>query len=875
MRWFGRPDRDYREELEAHIAMEERENLDRGMSPDDARQAASRSFGSALAVREKLADDRPLHFWHDLYRDLRYAMRMLKRNPGLTATVVLTLALGIGANTAIFSLVDAVLLRMMPVRDPQSLVLVRALMKTGRPDWFSHTDYEWLRDHNQMFSSLAASIPWRQTLDAGDRKERIKFYLVSGNYFSTLGVTPAAGRLLTPEDDTQKRPVAVLSYPYWQSAFGGRPDALGSKLRLEHTTLEIVGVAAREFHGEFEDGAEYYPQFWTPLAQQPDVTTPQKSFLKRRNISWLGVVGRLRPGIRLAQAQAGARPLLEALRADLHVDGQNDYLGGIGIEPGGGGLSGPRQQYGQALRLLMGLVALVLLIACANVANLLLARSAARRREFAVRLAIGAGRLRLVRQLLTESLLLAAMACIAGLANGQAIVRAFLAMSDVKDLDVHMNLVILSFAVAISCGAALAFGLAPALQSNRVDPWTTLKETRLAGGRAGWFTPTRLLVVTQTTLSMVLLVASGLLLRTFLNLKAVNPGFDEQVLQANLDTALVPENGVALGERLRERLSQIPGVQSVSFSRFGPIWGSGRNCCIAPEGYTPAPNEDKNVRSQVVSPAYFRTLGIALLSGRDFADTDRKDAPDVAIVNETMARHYFGSANPIGRRFGWSAKGPKDVEIVGVVRDAKYDNLRQETPRLVYMPIAQAEQGPNFLEIRTLPNGSRSPAAIMADCRAAIRDVDSLIRITSFDPLAVAVSRTLTPERLVSWLAAGFGLLAMLLTSVGLYGILAYTVARRTSEFGIRMALGAGRVSILKIVIREGLLLVGIGLILGLAAAVSLSHLVGSLLFGVEPHDSVTFALAALTLIVVAACASYGPARRATAIDPMSALRCE
>jgi predicted permease len=374
---------------------------------------------------------------------------------------------------------------------------------------------------------------------------------------------------------------------------------------------------------------------------------------------------------------------------------------------------------------------------------------------------------------------------------------------------------------------------------------------------------------------MVLLVASGLLLRTFLNLKAVNPGFDEQVLQANLDTALVPENGVVLGERLRERLAQIPGVQSVSFSRFGPIWGSGRDCCIAPEGYTPAPNEDKNVRSQVVSPAYFRTLGIALLSGRDFAGTDRKDAPDVAIVNETMARHYFGAANPVGKRFGWSAKGPKDVEIVGVVRDAKYDNLRQETPRLVYMAAAQAEQGPNFLEVRALPNGARSPAAIMADCRAAIRDVDARIRITSFDPLADAVSRILTPERLVSWLAAGFGVLAMLLTSVGLYGILAYTVARRTSEFGIRMALGAGRVSILKIVIREGLVLVGIGLILGLAAAVSLSHLVGSLLFGVEPHDTVTFALAALTLIVVAACASYGPARRATAIDPMSALRCE
>jgi predicted permease len=872
MRRFGRPDRDYREEMEAHIDMETRANLERGMRPDEARQAALRKFGNALAVREKLAGERPLHWWHDLYRDLCYGMRMLKRNPGVSAAVVVTLALGIGANTAIFSLVDAVLLRMLPVRDPQSLVVVRALTRAGKPDWFSHTDYEWLRDHNQMFSSLAASAPWSSVIDAGDRKERISFLLVSGNYFSTLGVEPAAGRLLTPEDASQKRAVAVISYAYWQSAFGGRADAVGSKLRLDRKSFEIVGVAARGFRGEYENRAEYYPRFWTPLSEQPDLNI--NSYLKTRNISWLGVVGRLRPGVNRKQALAGARPLLAALHADLHVDGQNDYLGGIGMEPGSGGLSGTRDQYGQALRLLMALVALVLLIACANVANLLLARSAARRREFAVRLAIGAGRWRLVRQLLTESLLMAGIACVAGLGIGQAMVRGVVAMSGVKDLDVHVNLAILVFAVAISCGAALAFGLAPALPSNRVDPWTTLKEARLAGGRAGWFTPTRFLVVAQTALSVVLLVASGLLLRTFLNLKAVNPGFDEQVLGASLDTGLLPENGVELGNRLAARIGQIPGVQSVSFSRFGPIGsGTGRTCCFAPEGYTPAPNEDKNIRTQTVSPGYFRTLGIALLRGRDFSDTDRK-GPSVAIVNETLARHYFGAANPVGRRFGWSPDGPKVWEIVGVVRDAKYDNLRQETPRLLYK-AAQGNQGLDNVEIRAVADGGRSAAAIMGDCRAAIREVDSRIRITSFEPLADAVGRSLTPERMVSWLAAGFGILALLLTSVGLYGILAYTVARRTSEFGIRMALGAGRFTIVGAVFREGLVLVGIGLVLGAAAAASLSHLLGSLLFGVQPHDGLTFALAAAVLVLVAAGASYGPARRATDIDPMIALRCE
>jgi putative ABC transport system permease protein len=874
MRWLGRRDRDYREELEAHIEIEVRENLDRGMAPEEARQAALRAFGNALAVRERLGDGRPLHFRQDLYGDVRYGLRLLRRNPGLTAAVVLTLALAIGANTAIFSLVDAVLLRMLPVRDPQSLVMVRALMRTGKPDWFSHTDYEWVRDHNPVFSGVAASMVWHQNLDAGDHKERATFFLASGNYFAVLGVEPAAGRLFTAEDDSQGRAVAVLSYGYWQRAFGGRADAVGKKLRLERTALEIVGVAPRGFKGEYDYGENYAPEFWVPLSAQPAVSTPPTSFLRTRNISWLGVVGRLRPGIRMAQAQAAMRPLLDALRADLHVDPQNDYLGGIGIEPGSGGISGMREQYGEALRLLMVLVAIMLLIACANVANLLLARSAARRREFAVRLALGAGRARVVRQLLTESLLLAGMACAAGLGIGHVIVRGFVAVSDTKGFEVHINLAVLAFAVTISCAAAVVFGLAPALQSNRIDPWAALKESRIGGAAARWFSPTRLLVVAQTGLSMVLLIASGLLLRTFLNLKAVNPGFDERVLQAGLDNALVSENGSDLGARLVERLSSIQGVQAVSYSKFG-FGGSGRSCCMTPEGYTPAADEDKNVRTQSVSPGYFRTMGIAMLAGRDFWDADRKNPPPVAIVNETMARHYFAGGSAVGKRFSWSAKGLKDTEIIGVVKDAKYGNLRQATPRMVYSPALRNGTDSNILEIRAQANGGRPLPAIVGDCRTAIRAINPNIRITSFDTLAAEVDRSLTPERLVSWLAAGFGMVALLLTSVGLYGILAYTVARRTSEFGIRMALGAGRAAILQMVLREGLVLVGIGLALGFVAAVSLSHLVASLLFGVEAHDTVTFAAAAVTLAVVAAAASYGPARRATAIEPVRALRYE
>jgi predicted permease len=870
MRWFGRGDRDYREELETHIDLEARENVARGMSPGEARRAALRTFGNPLAVREKLGEARPLHFWQTLWRDVRYGSRLLRRSPSLTATAVLTLALGIGANVAIFSFVEAVLLRTLPVRDPKALAIVRALTRQGGRDWFSHTDYEWLRDHTRVFTGMAASAVWKVNLDAGDRKERVTAELVSGNYFGVLGLEPAAGRLIALDDDRQGRAVAVLSYAYWQRAFGGRDDALGKDLRLEKTSLAIVGVAPPGFQGEFAGDP---PDFWLPLGAQPAVSG--RSSLRTRNQSWLGIIARLRPDLTMAQAQAAMKPLLEALRADLRVDAQNDYLGGLGIEPGGGGVSNLRDYYAGPLRLLMALVAVVLLIACANVANLLLARSAARRREFAVRLALGAGRARLVRQLLTESFLLAAMACAAGLGIARGVVQVLLSVSEVKGLDVSLNLEVLGFAVAVSCAAAVAFGLAPAIQGNGIDPWTTLKDGKMAGAGGRIFNPSRLLVVAQTALSLVLLVASGLLLRTFLNLKAVHPGFDEQVLEAKLDPSLVSASGAALSHELLERLSAVPGVDKVSFSQFGFGQGASRICCITPEGYAPRANEDKNVRIQPVSPEYFRVMGIPVLAGRPFTDTDRAGAPRVAVINETMARHYFRDVNPVGKRFAWWPTDPKDIEIVGVVPDAKYDNLRQETPRLVYLPALQNGSAPNFVQIRGTRRDSRLSAAQLADCRAAIRSVSPNLRIVALEPLTAAVNRTLAPDRLVSWLAAGFGVLAMLLTSVGLYGVLAYTVARRTSEFGIRLALGAERSSVLRMVMREALMLVGVGAALGVTVAISVSHLATKLLFRVQPNDPLTLVAAAAVLIAVAAAASYGPARRATAVEPITALRHE
>ena len=872
MKWFGRGDREYREELEAHLEIEVRENLDRGMSPHEARQAALRTFGNALAVRQQLAEARPLHFWQTLSQDVRYGMRLFKRSPGLTGTIVLTLALGIGANTAIFSLVEAVVLRMLPVREPHSLVIVRALGRQGTRDWFSHTDYEWLRDHNNAFSGLSASAVWNMNLDAGDHKERVTAELVSGNYFALLGVEPAAGRTLTVDDDGEGRLVAVLSHAFWRRAFAGSETALGKTLRLETTTLAIIGVAPEGFEGEFTGNS---PDFWVPLGAQPAIAGPGRSSLHTRNVSWLDVMGRLRRGVTAARAQAEMLPLLDSLRAELRVDPQSDYLGAIAIEPGGGGLSNLRDRYAQPLRVLMALVAIVLLVACANVANLLLARSAARRREFAVRLAIGAGGARLVRQLLTESFLLAAMASVAGLAVADGMVRMLLAASEVQGLEVDLNLAVLTFTVAISSAAAVAFGLAPALQSRRIDPWPTLKEGITTGGTGRRFSPSRLLVVSQTALSLVLIIVSGLLLRTFLNLKAIHPGFDEHVLQASLDTSLISENGAALGNALLERLSSVAGVEQASFSQFGFGRGTSRICCIALEGYVPHANEDRSVRIQPVSPEYFRTLSIPLVAGRPFADGDRTGSPRVAIINETMARHYFRGADPLGKRFAWWHTNPKDIEIVGVVKDAKYDNLRQDAPRLVYLPARQQGSGPLFVQIRGKAGNERQPETLLQDCRAAIRAVNPNIRVISLEPLTAAVNRTLAPERLVSWLSMGFGIVAILLTSVGLYGILAYHVARRTTEFGIRMALGAGRLTIQRMVMGEALLLVSIGLILGLAAAVSFGHLAATLLFGVQPRDAITFVAGTLILILVTIAAGYVPARRATRVEPVAALRSE
>jgi predicted permease len=881
MRWirdfreWRRANRELTEEIEQHLREKIEAFVDSGMAPEDARARALREFGNPTRLVEQSKEVWGFTWLQEIGQDLRYGLRMLRRTPGLTAIAVLSLAIGVGANSAIFSVIDSVVLRVLPVRDPESLAIVQALTRQGNRTSLSHSDYEWLNEHNQVFAGLAASSARQLTRSLDGRTERIQALLVSGNYFTVLGVEPFLGRVIGPDDDgaPAHNLVAVISYSYWSRAFGGDPDALGQRLRFGDTTLEVIGIAPNGFTGE-DVGSP--AALWVPLSIQPRLN-PGNSFLQTRNVSWLQAMGRLRPDVSIPEARASMDVLLRNLQTALKVNPQSDYLGSIAIEPGSGGFSGLRDRYAQPLWMLMGLVALVLAIACVNVASLLLARSEARQREFAVRLAIGAGRSRLLRQLLTEACLLAVIACVAGLIAAEGMIRLLVAISEVDSVSVRLNVKVLVFAIGASSAAALLFGLAPAMRGNRVDPWPTLKQSRTSLERLGpRLTPLRLLVAAQTAIAVVLLIASGLLLRTFLNLKTLNPGFEkEHVLQVNLDTSETNADSAMLGRDLAERLLAVPGVQSVSFSGFGFAQGASRVCCVDVEGYTPAPNEDRNVRVLPISPGYFATMGIPLVNGRDFTDRDGRNAPEVVIINETTARHYFGNASPIGKRLAWWPTDPKNIEIIGVARDAKYDSLRQDTPRIAYQSILQRAAAPPVLQIRISPNTTRSHAAVVQDCRTMIEAVEPNIAIRGMEPLSAAVNRTLGAERLAAGLSLGFGVIALLLTSIGLYGSVAYTVARRTSEIGIRMALGAQRSAILGMVARDGLALVLIGLVVGVGASYALAGLTASLLYGVPPRDPTTFALASVTLILVALIASYWPARRATNVDPTMALRSE
>jgi predicted permease len=821
----------------------------------------------------------------DLWQDLRYGARMLIKSPGFTAVAALSLALGIGANTAIFSLVDKVMIRKLPVEEPDRLVTVSVNSGRGLGTVFTYPDFADYRARNEVFEDLVCYAQRALTLNEGGRAERIQGTIVSGNYFTALRVRPALGRGFLAEEDKTRgtHPVVMLSYGLWQRRFGADPGLVGKAVNLNGVNFTVVGIAPPEFTGTVPG---ITPDVYVPVMMQGQVSPSWKMdplFGPRsRNLSWLEVLGRLKPGISREQA-ASAMTVLgsQVASANPNPDGSPRFEPKFALEDGGRGHTYLLRDLRFPLQMLMATVGLILVIASANVANLLLARAGARQKEIAVRLAIGAGRARLIRQLLTESALLSTLGGVGGLALAASISglvisytppNAFSALT----LDNRLDWRVLGFTLAISLLTGILFGLAPALSASRSDLVSTLKdETSLLGKRVRRLSLRNLLVVAQVALSVIVLVGAGLCVRSLQKLLAVDAGFDpSKILVMSADVSLSGydnERGLRFFSDLLERVKLLRGVEAVSVAAQTPL-SSGVNSILKAEGYTPESGEDLSSDFNIVGPDYFLTMNIPLLHGREFGMSDVATAPQVVIINETAARRFWPNQNPVGRRLTLGRAPDEEVrDIVGVVKDSKYRRLNEEARPAMYSPFAQDYRANMTLHVRT----ADEPGAMVAAVRREAQALDASLPLYGVRTLEEQKSNSLYTSRLAATLLTVFGLLALGLAAVGLYGVMTYAVNRRVRELGIRMALGAQSRDVLKLVLTQGVKLALLGVGIGLLAAFALTRWMESLLFGVRPTDPLTFTVITVVLTLVALVACWIPARRATKVDPLIALRGE
>jgi macrolide transport system ATP-binding/permease protein len=838
-----------------------------------------------------------------LWQDVKYAIRVLAKSPGFAAVAILTLALGIGANTAIFTLLDAVVLKTLPVPSPNRLVIFSDTVgqgtRIGTPPpsgtwhYFSYPLYVYLRDHNKAFTDIAAvrsgQAPVAVRIEgrpSSAAPNRAVGHLVSGNYFQAMGVNALLGRTLASSDDSPgAKPAAVVSYGYWKTQFSGDPGVIGQTVTLNRTPFTIVGVMPQSFFGERVGKA---PDFWLPLNFQPQIELAD-SFLTQKDAYWLNLIGRLKPGESRTQANAIVNVQLRQFLTDeagskLDKDARDRIAhSSIALASGARGISGLRFRYSQPLEILLVAVGLVLLIACANVANLLLARSAARQKEISMRMALGATRARLVRQWLTESLVLAGLGAIAGSLFSAWGVDALVGL---LGHDVFVNVVpdarVLLFTLGVLVVTAILFGIAPALHSSRVEPMLTLREhSAWAASRAARSGLLRALVVLQVALSLWLLVGAGLLSRSLVNLRNQQFGFDpSRVLLVGINPRIAgyqPAELTNLYRKLLDRLNALPGVRTATLASYSPLSGYDRRDSITIPGRPTHQGEDMDVDEVLVGPRYAETLGLSVLAGREIGPQDTPATPKVAVVNEAFVRRFLRGENPIGRRFNFGDPGEKDsaeYEIVGVMNDAKYYDVREAPGPLVFTSILQAQNPSAFLsevELRT----AGDPSAAASEVRSAIAQVDSRLPITDVATLREQVNDRFRQIRLTASVAGLFSLLALALAAVGLYGLLAYSVAQRTNEIGVRMALGASPFEVFRMVLDKGIRMVGVGLVLGIAGALALTRALGTLLYGVGAADPATYIGTAAILLAVATFACYIPARRATRVDPATALRNE
>jgi predicted permease len=875
-------ERDLERELRSDLELEAAERQESGLPADEACYAARRAFGNTTSVEEQV---RAMWGWtwcERLIEDLRYAVRTLRKSPVFTAVAVLSLALGIGANSAIFTLIDVVMLRSLPVAEPGKLVEIEKFYDNQKGG-FSYPLYQELRDRNQVFRGLLTASKTPLRLSDEPEGAGAQGQYVSGNFFQVLGVRAWLGRTIVPEDDRLSHgggnPVAVIGYGLWQRRFGGDPAAVGKTLSVEGRPFTVVGVLPQGFYG-LQVGQTL--DFAIPIAREAQIR-PQ-SWLGQSDYGWLSVVGRLQPGVSRTRARADLAVVFHQFLL-AHAGGGSDpherelaLSQRLEVSPAANGLSAPRDAFSHPLLILMAAVALVLLIACANLANLLLDRASARRREMAVRLAIGAGRGRLIRQLLTESLLLSTLGGLLGLFLawwGSAFLVSMMANGGTP-LRLDLDARVLAFTFSVSVLTSVLFGVAPALRSTRVDVGPALKE----GGRAVGRDPSRAwlgkaLLMAQVALSLMLLAGAGLFMGTLRNLRTMDAGFERAgILLSTIEPGAAGYHGPALANFYRAlllRVGQLPGVRACGLSLITPIAGGGVDLPAQVEGYTAAPHEDNTVYVNRVSPGYFAAFGTPLLAGRDFDWHDRPESLPVALINESMARYYFHNASPLGRWVVLGGGGP--ARIVGVVKDARYMSLREPIHRTVYMDefqLAEMDQGLGF-EVRTTTN----PLQLLAPIRSEVHKIGGNVPVKNETTFDRQIDQSLMQERLMATLSGFFGALALLLAAIGTYGVLAYAVGRRTNEIGIRMALGASGGSVLWMILRETVTLVLGGIAVGLPLTLAVTRLTGKLLFGLTPADPLTLALAMFAMAVTAAAASYLPARRAARVDPMVALRYE
>ena len=813
-----------------------------------------------------------------LIKDIRYAVRGLVKRPGFVAIAVITLALGIGANTAIFSLVNTVLLRTLPVDRPGEIVSVSMRGKDDSFSAFSYPNYIDFRDRNEVLSGLLAYRFVPLSLSRGGANERVWGYEVSGNYFDVLNVKAIRGRTFLTEEDKAplSNPVVVISYESWQRRFGGDPNLVGSDVLLNNHQFRVIGIAPEGFKGT---EVVYKPEIWVPAAMMEWVE-PGAKWLNNRNAKNFFAVGRLKPGVNSRQAEAALNLFAQQLAKEYPDtnEGQSVNIGATGFI-----IPDLRGAVVSFTWVMMAAVGLVLLVTCTNLAGLMLARATDRRREIAIRLAMGANRLRLIRQLLTESILLSFVGGAAGVVLALWIVKALLALKPPIDfplaMDIEVDWRVLLFSLAVSLVAGAFFGLAPALQATRPNITTTLKDTAAQGGAAR----TRLrsvLVVAQIAISLVVLIAAGLVVRTLQQLQTMNPGFDPQnALSMSFDLGLQgydPARGQQFYRQLMERVQSLPGVESAAIGDYVPLSLNFNSSNIFVEG-KPAGRGENVPLSMVASvgPQYFKTMGTPLVQGREFTEQDQEKSELVAIVNETFVRRLLpelqSPSEAIGKRFSFGAPDRPLRRIVGVAKDGKYFNIAEDQRLFAWTPMSQDYSSNGTVIVRTKNN----PEAMFAAVRGQVQAIDPNLPLFDVKTLTVHMQLALFPARVAASVLGVFGLVALMLSAIGVYGITSYAVAQRTHEIGVRLALGAQLSDVLKLVLRQGLKLTIIGAAIGVLGAYLATRAITSVLYGVSATDPLTFTVVSLLLVAVALIASYVPARRATKVEPLTALRNE